>query len=163
MPKSKRYRCQVRSAGLSVNIHGGVKKAVLSSSASTCRISVDANALPYAEPADVVKIFWISAARKALPSGDGHEPRDGERILVFDGVNDDVFAHGETAVTSPEIFPPGTSNIWESRQSQKAFRHRVNQAIGNLDAAAFARKVNPDVVEIGFSMWRYAMRHLFWL
>ena len=42
-----------------------------------------------------------------------HDTQD-KHVLVFDTVNDDIFAHGQAAASGPKIFIAGTSDIKEA-------------------------------------------------
>lgn len=80
-------------------------------------------------------------------------------VLTIDTVDDDVLTHGGAAQPGAEIFIAGSSNIGEVGQKIETVGDRVNQAGGNIHAAAFLGDVKPDVVKIGFGLWRYPVCH----
>jgi hypothetical protein len=82
-----------------------------------------------------------------------------EDIVGFEAVDDNVFTHGEAAAPEAEIFIPGTPHVWEAGKQNETVCDGVNQAVCNLDAAAFLCDVKPDVVKIKLGPWRYTMRH----
>ena len=88
-----------------------------------------------------------------------HDTQD-KHVLVVNTVNDDVFAHGQAAASRAKIFIAGASDIKEAGEKQETICDGVDEAVSNLDAAAFLRGVKPDVVKIGFGAWRDTMRHL---
>ena len=69
-----------------------------------------------------------------------HDAKD-KHVLVFDAVDNHVFSHGQTAVSGAEIFLPGTTDIGEAGKREETVCDGVDQAVGNLDAAAFLRDV----------------------
>src|SRR6266478_4071727 len=79
--------------------------------------------------------------------------------FVFHAVHNHVFAHGQAAVSGAEIFLARTSDIGEAGKRVKTLGNGVDQAVGNLDAAAFPRNIKPDVIKIGFGAWGDTMRH----
>ncbi|HXB73275.1 MAG TPA: hypothetical protein VNY05_33870 [Candidatus Acidoferrales bacterium] len=81
-------------------------------------------------------------------------------VLTFNAVDDDIFTHGDATRPSTEIFIAGSSNIGEAGQKKEPAGDRVNQAGGNIHAAAFFGDVKPNVIKIGFGLWRYTVRHL---
>ena len=60
---------------------------------------------------------------------------------------------------APKSSSRAPSNIGEAGQKKEAARDRVNQAGGNIHAAAFLGGVKPDVIKIGLGLWRDAVRH----
>jgi hypothetical protein len=88
-----------------------------------------------------------------------HNTQD-QRIFIFDTVNDHIFAHSHAAASGPEIFIAGTSDIREAGKDEKTVCEGVDQAVGNLNAAAFLRDVKPYLIKIGFGAWCYTMGHL---
>ena len=68
--------------------------------------------------------------------------------------------YANTAASGAEIFIAGTSEIEEIGEYEEAVCDGVDQAVGNLDAAAFLRDVKPDLVKIGFGAGSDTMRHL---
>ena len=84
---------------------------------------------------------------------------ENQNVLTIDTVDDDVLTHGSAARPGTEIFIAGSSNIGEAGQKNEPARDPVNQAGGNIHAAAFFGDVKPDVIKIGFGLWRYPVRH----
>lgn len=80
-------------------------------------------------------------------------------VLGFDTVHENILTYGETAVATAEIFGAGTPQVREAGKQEETVRDRVDQTVGNLDAAAFLRREIPDVVKITLRPWRYPMGH----
>jgi hypothetical protein len=87
-----------------------------------------------------------------------YNPKD-KRVPIFDTVDDNVLSHGHAAASGAKIFLAGTADIGETADHEKTVRDGVDQAISNLDAAAFFRDVQPDVVKIAFGVRGYPVRH----
>ena len=71
-----------------------------------------------------------------------HHTQD-QRVFIIDPVHNDVFAHGQAAMTKPEVVLTGTADAGKLANHKEAIGNRVDQAIGNLDAAALPRHVKP--------------------
>ena len=82
-----------------------------------------------------------------------------KNVLTIDTVDDDVLTDTGAARPNTEILIAGSSNVGEVRQKQETAGDRVNQTGGNIHAAALSGDVKPDVVEIGFGLWRYPVSH----
>ncbi|HEY7333561.1 MAG TPA: hypothetical protein VH639_01665 [Bryobacteraceae bacterium] len=78
-----------------------------------------------------------------------HHAKD-KRILVFDAVHNHIFAHGQAAISQPEIFVARAPDIRKAGKGKETVGDGISQTVGNLDAAAFLGHVQPDVVKIAF-------------
>ncbi len=74
---------------------------------------------------------------------------ENQNVLTIDTVDDDVLTHAGAARPGAEIFVVGSPNIGECGQKKETAGDRVNQASGNIHAAALFGDVKPDAVEIG--------------
>jgi hypothetical protein len=83
-----------------------------------------------------------------------------KHVAVFDAVHDNVFSDCHAAAAGAEVFIARASDVREAGQHKKAVGDGVDQAIGNLDAAAFLGDVIPDIVKVTLGVWRETMRHL---
>ena len=84
---------------------------------------------------------------------------ENKNVLTIDTVDDDVLTHAGAARPGAEIFVAGSPNIGEVGQKKETAGDRVNQASGNIHASALFGDVKPDVVKIGFRLWRYPVSH----
>jgi hypothetical protein len=84
---------------------------------------------------------------------------ENKNVLTIDTVDHDVLSHVGAPHPGAEIFIPGSSNIGEVGQKKETASDRVDQAGGNIHAAAFLGDLKPDVVKIGFGLWRYPVSH----
>lgn len=64
-----------------------------------------------------------------------------KHVLVFNTVHNGIFTNGKASVCGAEIFLAGTSHIGEAGKREETVRNGVDQAVGNLDAAAFLGNV----------------------
>jgi hypothetical protein len=81
-----------------------------------------------------------------------------QNIPLFDAIDDDVLAHGETTQTRAQILIAGASYMRVAGKKIKPLGDGINQPVGYLDAAAFFDDVVPDTVEFGFGFWCNAVR-----
>jgi len=65
-----------------------------------------------------------------------YDPKD-KRALVFDAVHNHAFPHGQAAVSGAEIFLAGTTDIGEAGEREETVCDGVDEAVRDLDAAAF--------------------------
>jgi len=80
-----------------------------------------------------------------------------QRIVSFDTIEHEMVTHRECPHAGPKIVTP-TAGARVRSEEEKASRYGVDYTVGGLDAAV-ARDVVPELVEIGFSLGREAMRH----
>jgi hypothetical protein len=78
-------------------------------------------------------------AEKSLNAAPAMHDAQDKRLLIFDTVDDDILAHRQAAVSGTKIFLAGTSDAGEATEHKETVRDGIDQAIGDLDAAAFAR------------------------
>ncbi len=67
-------------------------------------------------------------------------------IHVRDAVNDHILANGKAAQAGAQIVIAAAAHVGMAGQKKEALGNGVNQAVGNLDAAAFLGNVIPYVV-----------------
>src|SRR5579872_5226115 len=82
-----------------------------------------------------------------------------EGVVTLNAVHDDVFSGGKASIARSEVLLAGTSDARKIADHQKAVGNRVDEAFGDLDASAFFRDVQPDVVKIGFNLRGNPMGH----
>jgi len=58
-----------------------------------------------------------------------------------------------------KIFVSTTPQIGMARQQEKSLRYGINQLVGDFDASASSCNVEPNVIEVGYSLRRYAVGH----
>jgi len=80
-----------------------------------------------------------------------------QHIVAFRPVQNEVLTHRECADAGRKIVAWATSARIRSEQKESG-GHGVHQAISGLDTAV-SRNLQPDVVEVGFSLCCEAMRH----
>jgi len=62
---------------------------------------------------------------------------ENQNVLIFDSVDDDVFACGKTPQARAQILISASSNVRVTGKKEKPLGDGINHAVGNLDAAAF--------------------------
>ena len=83
-----------------------------------------------------------------------------ERTVVFDAVEDDIFAHRKAAQIRAQVMvsPPTEPGI--PGEERKAVCDFVDLTIGYFDAAAFSGDVAPNAIKLGLSGQGNAITHL---
>ena len=76
-----------------------------------------------------------------------------------DAVDDDVLTDSEAARAVSKIVIAEAPCVREVGKQEKAMSDGIDQAAGNIDAAALTGDVEPDVVEVGFGARGYTVRH----
>jgi hypothetical protein len=84
---------------------------------------------------------------------------ENKNVMTIDTVDDDVLTHAGAPHSSAEILIAGSSNIGEVGQQIETAGDSVDQASGNIHATALSSDIKPDVVKIGFGLWRYPVSH----
>ena len=70
-----------------------------------------------------------------------------EHVLLFDAVDDDIFAHRKTTQAGAQILIALASDVRVAGKEIEMLSDGINEPAGNLDAAAFFGDVIPDVIE----------------
>ena len=82
-----------------------------------------------------------------------------QHIQLFDAIDDDLLAHGETAQAGTQILVAVASNMRVACEKIKTLSDGINYPVGSLDAATFLRDVVPDVIEFRLGFWCDSVRH----
>jgi len=82
-----------------------------------------------------------------------------EYILVFDAIDNHIFAHGKAARSRAEIPITGASCMRKVGQKTKSIGDGVNQSSGDVHTATFPCDIEPDVIKVGFGPWRNEVCH----
>jgi hypothetical protein len=85
-----------------------------------------------------------------------------EDILVVNAIEDEVLADWEATHAWAEVLVAATAEMRTGSEHIKAFSERVDEPVGNLEAAAFSRDVVPDGIEFSFSLGSKAVSHQLW-
>lgn len=65
-----------------------------------------------------------------------HDAKD-KRVFVLNAVHNHIFTHGQAAEAGAKIFFARASDIGKTGERKETVRDGVDQAISNVDAAAF--------------------------
>ena len=60
-----------------------------------------------------------------------------QHVVIFNAVDDDVFAREKTPQARTQIVITASSNVRLTGKKEKPLGDGINHAVGNLDAAAF--------------------------
>ena len=82
-----------------------------------------------------------SVTEKSLELTAGVNDAQNKHVLVFDKIQNRIFANGKAPVAGAEIFLAGTSHIGKAGKREEAVCNGVDEAVGNLDAATFLGNV----------------------
>jgi len=83
-----------------------------------------------------------------------------QRAKVFDAVDDDVIRHRKAAQIRAQVVIPLTAGFGISNKQPEAVCDFLDQVIGYFFAAAFGCDVEPDGINLRFSMRQNAITHL---
>ncbi|HWZ43476.1 MAG TPA: hypothetical protein VNW97_08355 [Candidatus Saccharimonadales bacterium] len=72
-----------------------------------------------------------------------------QHIAILNTIDYDVLANWETPRTNAKILATRTSQIWVPGKKKKPICDRINQAVGNFEAATLFGDVVPNIVQIG--------------
>jgi hypothetical protein len=76
-----------------------------------------------------------------------------KNVLSLNTVQDDVVPNSNAPRAEAEIVVADASKVRKTSKKDKSVRDRVNQPIGDFDAAAFLGDVIPNTVKIGLGLW----------
>src|SRR5271166_414079 len=86
------------------------------------------------------------------------EDMQNKHVLALDAVEDDVGIYREAPQTRAQVAAL-PANVRMGGEQVKTAADGIHYAVGAFDAAAFLGDVEPDVVQLGGSLRRQAMRH----
>ena len=83
---------------------------------------------------------------------------ENQHVLPFESVDDDVLAYRKATQARTQVLIASASDVRVAGQEVETLRNGIDEAVGNLNAAAFFGNVVPDIVEFRFCFRSNTMR-----